>query len=68
MLMQPTSMTAELELQCLLHMPQIGLALGTWEGTAKVQNSGINWGMCSKHCDPTFQEFCMIASGWQLPY
>ena len=38
-------------LQCVLHMPQFEFALRTAESTAKVQNLGQNWGMCSTHCD-----------------
>ena len=36
-------------LHCLLHMPQINFAVGTADSTAKAQNSGKSWGMCSKH-------------------
>ena len=49
-------------LQCLLRMPQFEFALSTAESTAKVQNSGQNWGICSKHCSTTghscHQEHC----------
>ena len=34
-----------------VHMPQIEFAMGTAESTAKVRNSGMTWGMCSKHCE-----------------
>ena len=42
---------ALLMLQCLLHMPQFEFAVRTAESITKVQNSGQNWGMCSKHCN-----------------
>lgn len=36
-------------LQCLLHVPQIEVGLGTAESTTKVQKLGINWDMHSKY-------------------
>ena len=48
---QSTSQAHVEVLQYLLHMPQVEFALGAAESTAKVQNLGQNWGMCSQHCN-----------------
>ena len=38
-------------IQCLPNMLQVDSALGTAESTARAENSGKSWSMCSKDCD-----------------